>query len=60
MNRLIAENLVAKIKLIVPRLRFVVIENRHPALGESEAIKIPGELRKGLLAREVAQYSYLL
>ena len=53
MERLAVTLNVTGEKLLVPRLRLVFVEYRHPALGKPKFVKVAGKLRVRLLAREV-------
>ena len=39
-QRLAVDGDVAGVKLLFPRLRLVLVEDRHPAFGEAECIKV--------------------
>ena len=51
---LAGHNFVAGVDLLVPGLRRVVVENRHPAFGELEVVEVADELRGRFGRREVA------
>ena len=53
MECLAVEFHVTTVELFLPRLRLVLIKDRHPALGLLELVKITRELRVRLLTCEV-------
>ena len=45
---------VAVVQPLVPRLRAILVENRHPAFGKPEVIEVADELRVRLFGLELA------
>ena len=50
---------VAAVKLLLPRLRLVLVEDRHPALGKSERVEVVRKLPVGVVARKVLRRLHL-
>ena len=44
---------IVDVELLLPQLRLVLVEDRHPALGKAEFVEIVRKLRVGIVARKV-------